>query len=170
MSFHLPNFLRFRARAPKKGPPPKNFVDAFYDPDQGKIIAINDQNEEVEFKGAGEAGAHTHVSADITDATSDGVSNSGKLLKSLSGILPPGQAGGLILFHVTLPETAGSSNNVRLDYTRVQRGPAFMDWPAASGTLACLPAFANSTVANAAVSVGDAWWDTTLNKARVRLV
>jgi hypothetical protein len=170
MSFHLPNFLRFRARAPKKGPPPKNFVDAYYDPDQGKIIAVNDENVEVEFKGAGETGAHTHVSADITDATSDGQSNQGKLLKSLSGILPPGEHGGVYLTHVTLPLSAGSTSRVRIDYNRVHRGPHLMDWPVASGTIACLPQFANSTSANLSVSVGDVWWDSTLNKARVRLV
>ena len=41
--------------------------------------------------------------------------------------------------------------------------------PDTSGTLGVLRAYADSTAANAAVSVGDAWWDTTLNKARVRL-
>lgn len=42
-------------------------------------------------------------------------------------------------------------------------------WPDASGYLAVLPYFADSTAANASVSVGDAWYDTTLKKARVRL-
>lgn len=41
--------------------------------------------------------------------------------------------------------------------------------PDRSGTLAALPAYVDATAANAAVSVGDVWWDTTLKKARVRL-
>jgi len=34
---------------------------------------------------------------------------------------------------------------------------------------AIIPQFVDSTAANAVVSVGDAWWDTTLDKVRVRL-
>jgi hypothetical protein len=167
MSFHLPNFLRFRARAPKKGPPPKNFVDAFYDPDQGKIIAINDQNEEVEFKGAGEAGAHTHVSADITDRTNDGVTNPGKILRSSTGLLDG---------PLTLPEVMVSGFGYTMllgpvSNTLTNSGNTYIQThPFASGVYGVLRNYADSTAANAAVSVGDVWWDTTLNKARVRLV
>lgn len=42
-------------------------------------------------------------------------------------------------------------------------------FPDVTGTVGTLPPFADTTAANAVVSVGDAWWDTTLNKARVRL-
>lgn len=41
--------------------------------------------------------------------------------------------------------------------------------PDVSGAAGVLRQYADSTAANAAVSVGDAWWDTTLKKARVRL-
>jgi hypothetical protein len=41
--------------------------------------------------------------------------------------------------------------------------------PQASGTLGVLRNYVDSASANAAVSVGDAWWDTTLKKVRVRL-
>jgi hypothetical protein len=41
--------------------------------------------------------------------------------------------------------------------------------PDAAGTYGILPNFADAAAANAAVLVGDAWWDTTLKKARVRL-
>lgn len=41
--------------------------------------------------------------------------------------------------------------------------------PDVSGKIAVLPIFANSTAANAAVSVGDVWWDSTLKKARTRM-
>lgn len=162
------NFLRLRVKPPVKSPPPRNFVDLYYDPEEGTIKAINAAGEVVAFYSVG-GGGGSITSSDVTDATSDGATNGGKLLKSASGILPPGEAGGIRLIHLTIPQTAGSVNEVRIDYSRVQKGGALMDWPAASGTLACLPQYANSTAANAAVSVGDAWWDTTLNKARVRL-
>ena len=41
--------------------------------------------------------------------------------------------------------------------------------PDVEGVLPVLPSYANATAANAAVAVGDAWWDTTLKKTRVRL-
>jgi hypothetical protein len=110
------------------------------------------------------------VSADISDATSDGATNQGKILKSASGILPPGAHGGVYLVHVTLRgQGADVGQDLRVAYDRIQRGPAFYSWPNASGTLPSLPAYADPTAANAAVAVGDVWWDTTLNKARVRL-
>ena len=41
--------------------------------------------------------------------------------------------------------------------------------PDVSGKVCILPTYADSTAANAAVSVGDVWWDTTLKKARTRM-
>lgn len=41
--------------------------------------------------------------------------------------------------------------------------------PDVEGVLPVVASYANQTAANAAVAVGDAWWDTTLKKLRVRL-
>jgi hypothetical protein len=180
------NFLRFRQRPPGKTPPPNNRVDVFHDPEAGKLVARDSQGNPVLFDSAAggatwgaitgtlasqtdlqaalnakAASSHTHVSAAVTDATSDGVLNSEKLLKT-------DPSGDLIIrnvvfanieteFRFALGETSGLS---------ASRGATAPD---ASGTLGVLRAYANSTAANAAVSVGDAWWDTTLKKARVRL-
>lgn len=44
-----------------------------------------------------------------------------------------------------------------------------LELPDADGVLSSLRSFVDQTAANAVVSVGDAWWDATLLKARVRL-
>lgn len=49
------SFFRLRARPPAKDPPPKNFIDCFYDPTTGKIIAKNDTGQSVLFDAAGGA-------------------------------------------------------------------------------------------------------------------
>lgn len=41
--------------------------------------------------------------------------------------------------------------------------------PQKSGWVGILDGYANSAAANAAVSVGDSWWDTTLKKVRTRM-
>lgn len=48
---------------------------------------------------------------------------------------------------------------------------ASREWalPDAGGSIGVLREFADAAAADAVVSVGDAWWDTTLKKARVRL-
>lgn len=47
------NFLRFRARPPSLGLPPKNCIDAWHDPETGEIRARNDRGESVKFDGSG---------------------------------------------------------------------------------------------------------------------
>lgn len=166
MSFHLPNFLRFRARAPKKGPPPKNFVDAFYDPDQGKIIAINDQNEEVEFKSAGEAGAHTHVSEDITDASfgGNGASDRAKLAKfNTVGELS-------CTYSFSIQEPTGPYKWIFEQGLAITQTRTIKLYNADGFMVLGKPFLDQSAAISGGIQVGDIWFDLTLNKPRVRLV
>jgi len=109
---------------------------------------------------------HTHVSADITDATSDAVTVPDKLLKADS-------IGSITLQSLVVKDyiiVGLNSGNI----TVIQPTPPTADreifWPDAGGTAAVVPPFADSTAADLVVSVGDAWYDTTLKKVRVRLV
>jgi hypothetical protein len=106
------------------------------------------------------------VSADITDATSDAVTVPDKLLKADS-------IGSITLQSLVVKDyiiVGLNSGNI----TVIQPTPPTADreifWPDAGGTAAVVPPFADSTAADLVVSVGDAWYDTTLKKVRVRLV
>jgi hypothetical protein len=117
------------------------------------------------------AGAETGpiVSADITDATADGRSNPAKVLKTETvGI---GRTR-LSLGDLRLNDGFGTQVDlVGSGVTMTAPGPVVssMSYPTASGFLSVLRGFVDSAAADAVVSIGDAWWDTTLNKARVRL-
>lgn len=116
------------------------------------------------------AGAETGpiVSEDITDATS----NSGGVGAELGKVVLYGGGGSLnalgdvAIFDPTTP--AGG-------FAAILRQPGSLTsdrvytTPDAAGHLGVLRPFADSAAAGAVVSVGDVWWDTTLNKARVRL-
>jgi len=109
-------------------------------------------------------GAHTHVSADITDLSFGGNANLdgnkavkfgtiGEIYASYAvRIVDPG-SGYIQLEHLTSPTSGHAAK-----------------FPDKAGAVCILPIYVDSAAANAVVSVGDAWWDLTLNKARVRLV
>lgn len=186
------NFLRFRKRPPEKGPPPKNFVDIAFDPDTGKISAKDSNDDPVFFSTEGgavtwgtitgtlsaqtdlqaalnakAASSHSHVSADITDASVGGFPDAadvGKLVKfGMNGSLS-------CALQIYIYDNGGPNR-----YTLIQHATALtqnreIKIPDKDGMIGVLPLFADSIAAAAAVSIGDAWWDTTLNKVRVRLV
>jgi len=181
------NFLRFRQRPPGKTPPPNNRVDVFHDAETGKLVARDSQGNPVMFDSAAggatwgaitgslasqadlqgalnakAASSHTHVSASITDAVSNGYNNGGKLLKA-------DENGDISFRYVNiLDQETGFNVTIAANLNQIT-APRTASFPNVTGMVGVLRSFADSTAANAAVSVGDAWWDTTLNKARVRL-
>jgi hypothetical protein len=189
------NFLRFRQRPPGKTPPPNNRVDVFHDAETGKLVARDSQGNPVLFDSAAggatwgvitgtlasqadlqgalnakAASSHTHVSADITDALSDAseAGSNGKILKVSQFALSASTVTvGAYVAKSTGVTTTWAHN--RIESTGAGAIYAELPFGAAAGMLPVLRMYADSTAANAAVSVGDAWWDTTLNKARVRL-
>lgn len=114
--------------------------------------------DELETKILAQAGSIS--SADITDATFDPQSED-----VLGKAVLYGGGGSLITTELRVISGSASGNVSALGLTAV-RDYVFPD---VNGTLPSLRPFADSTAANAVVSIGDAWWDTTLNKARVRL-
>jgi hypothetical protein len=113
---------------------------------------------------------HTHVSADITDTTTNGVTNPGKVLRASSNsfLSEP-----LTLPTVKLNDSLGHSLDVGGFYQTFTQGVDSYTWsyPESSGTITVLRAFAGESAAiSGGVQVGDVWWDSTLKKARVRLV
>jgi hypothetical protein len=113
--------------------------------------------------------SHTHVSADVTDSTVNGASNVGKLLKT--------ETIGVNRTRVTLGVArlidglGYQTDCTAAGLTVTVAGSPWMvaAYPNANGYFAVLPGYADSTAANAVVSIGDVLWDTTLNNARVRL-
>lgn len=76
----LINFLRFRKKAPDKGPPPKNFVDVDYDPTVGKMVAMDSDGNPVLFDAAGGAVS----TADLTTSDGSAAAAAGKLGEYIS--------------------------------------------------------------------------------------
>lgn len=184
------SFLRLRARPAEKGPPPRNFVDIAFDSESGKIKAVNSDDDPVTFDGSGgswgsitgtlssqadlqaalnakAASTHTHVSADITDASTGGFADAadvGKLLKfGMNGSISA-------LLQIYLWDNGGPNRYFLIQHATALSQNREGKLPDKDGMFGVLPIFANSIAADAVVSVGDVWWDSTLNKARVRLV
>lgn len=123
------------------------------------------------------AAVHTHVSAEITDATA--LSTAGKIVKrDVSGnarfrrvIADEGADSYMAMQQNRLVYNPGDGpySPVELLFPTTSVDGAGINLPDVSGTIGILSEFANSAAADAAVSVGDAWYDTTLKKVRVRL-
>lgn len=110
--------------------------------------------------------AHTHASADVTDASTGGnsTSDNGKVVKfdNLGGLLCSTR----LRIH---DPSAGPPRTLLLEFATGLTGDHSQKFPDKTGVIGIFPSFLDSSAANAVVSVGDVWWDLTLNKARVRL-
>ena len=182
------NFLRFRQRPPGKEAPPSDRVDVFHDSTTGKMVARNARNEAVLFDAEGgaatwgaitgtltsqtdltaalnakAASSHTHVSADITDVSFGGNAN-------LDGnkVVKFGTIGEIYASYAIRIADPGSGY-IQLEHLTSPTSGHAAKFPDKSGAVGILPIYVDSAAANAVVSIGDAWWDLTLNKARVRL-
>lgn len=120
------------------------------------------------------------TSNDISDASNSGGSE--KVVKyGVDGEIVAGE------FGLTPKTTIHADNTKLLDHSTPLAGtiriaadhvsgtfnkyvlPKIDSYPSGTATVGMLRSFADSTAANAVVSVGDAWWDSTLLKVRVRL-
>jgi hypothetical protein len=79
------DILRLRQQAPTNRPP-KGYFDVRISKASGTLVLVDSDGNETAITPvttvAGRTGAVTIASADITDATSDGATNKGKVLKS----------------------------------------------------------------------------------------
>ena len=109
------------------------------------------------------ASVHTHVSADITDLSFGGNAN-------LDGnkIVKFGTIGEIYASYAIRIADPGSGY-IQLEHLTSPTLGHAAKFPDKSGAVCILPIYVDSAAANAVVSIGDAWWDLTLNKARVRL-
>lgn len=112
------------------------------------------------------ASSHTHVSANISDLTFGGNSSADANKGAKFGTA--GELFCSYFFRIYDPD-AGPPTYIQLEHLESPSPNQSAKLPNKTGAVCILPIYADSTAANAAVSVGDAWWDLTLNKARVRL-
>lgn len=126
------------------------------------------------------AASHTHTSSQISDASasygagkvvtrgsSGEVTAGADVIGSRTSILPD------IAAFLTYTDAFGRLVDLKTDSNAAFQGrfifPNLAGYPSATATVASLRSFVDSTAADAVVSVGDVYWDTTLEKARVRL-
>jgi len=169
--------IRLRRQAPTSRPP-AGYYDLRVSKATGQVVFVDSDGAETPLVGsvssvAGRTGEVTIASADITDATSDGATNKGKVLKS--------NAGGQIIIQGASFGTGGVASPVfyvqdlaQSKTTTVQTDGVLTDnrtvvFPDASGRLAVMPAYATNAAAVAGgLSPGvDIYWDTAAKAAKV---
>lgn len=127
------NFLRLRVRPPEKGPPPKNFADVSFNPETGKIHAINSQGEEVYFNSGGGSSDYQVATRDQGDS----ISLVNEIAASAVGItLPAGEwdVEGFVQLETTVATT--SLRGVSFSTTNNTHGSVFLEdhWPTTANT------------------------------------
>jgi hypothetical protein len=150
---NLFNFIRFKKRPPVKSPPPTNFVDAFYDPDTGKIKAIDSAGNSVSFN-TSDGGNFTVTGNLAVEGTA--------VFQNAVQLVGGGEvASNAILFN------DGNGHDLIIDLPPTMTVSRQLYWGDADGIIPVVPAYADITAANTALASGDYWWDTTLGKLRI---
>ena len=171
----MQDFVRFRKNTPPEVPP-TGCVDLLYDTEAGSFVLKRESGETETLGG----------STIETSTGGNGIEDSGKAaeygvdgnLRSTTATIGPesGEFGldGCVYINFGVGASSGTITLFKGGSGATINADDITDTrtlriPDASGAIGILRQYANDTAANAAVSVGDTWWDTTLKKARVRL-
>jgi hypothetical protein len=162
-------YLRFRKTIPSTvGRPPNDRIDMFYSSAAGKFVARDAQGNAVKF----DADAGSNIE---TSTGGNGVADEGKAALFGDGgtLTVSGLASVFGNDYVAISGvgeiTFSKNNDAEQGQVSAATLTAPRQWqlPDASGVAPMVPAYADLTAANAALSSGDYWWDTTLKKLRI---